>query len=29
MESLETLSEMLFDFNNLEDLGDWLDNNRE
>jgi len=29
MESLETLSEMLFDFNSLEDLGDWLDNNRE
>jgi predicted transposase/invertase (TIGR01784 family) len=29
MESLETLSEMLFDFNKLEDLGDWLDNNRE
>jgi len=29
MKSLETLSEMLFDFNSLEDLGDWLDNNRE
>ena len=29
MKSLETLSEMLFDFNNLEDLEDWLDNNRE
>ncbi len=29
MKSLETLSEMLFDFNSLEDLEDWLDNNRE
>jgi predicted transposase/invertase (TIGR01784 family) len=29
MESLETLSEMLFDFNSLEDLADWLDNNGE
>jgi len=29
IKSLETLSEMLFDFNSLEDLGDWLDNNRE
>jgi predicted transposase/invertase (TIGR01784 family) len=29
MESLETLSEMLFDFNSIEDLEDWLDNNRE
>ena len=26
MESLETLSEMLFDFNSLEDLENWLDN---
>jgi hypothetical protein len=29
MEFLETLSEILFDFNNLKDLEDWLDNNRE
>jgi len=29
MESLETLSEILFDFNSLKDLEDWLDNNRE
>jgi predicted transposase/invertase (TIGR01784 family) len=29
MESLETLSEMLFDFNSLEDLEDCLGNNRE
>ena len=27
MESLETLSEILFDLNTLEDLRDWLDNN--
>jgi predicted transposase/invertase (TIGR01784 family) len=29
MEFLETLSEILFDFNNFKDLEDWLDNNRE
>jgi predicted transposase/invertase (TIGR01784 family) len=29
IELLEDLSEMLFDFNSIEDLGDWLDNNRE
>ncbi len=29
MESLETLSEMLFDLNSLEDLRDWLNNNRD
>jgi predicted transposase/invertase (TIGR01784 family) len=29
MKFLETLSEILFDFNNLKDLEDWLDNNRE
>ena len=29
MKSLETLSEMLFDFNSLEDLEDCLGNNRE
>ena len=29
IELLEDLSGMLFDFNSIEDLGDWLDNNRE
>ena len=29
IELLEDLSEMLFNFNSIEDLGDWLDNNRE
>lgn len=29
IELLEDLSEMLFDFNSIKDLGDWLDNNRE